>query len=244
MTLVTERLLISVEAEYRRHSFEHLFAGYSLFVPPPLQAACDSSSLVRAAFVFAKYYHDRTGVVRKNGAAPYFQHVVNVASLVLQYGGTGVEVAAALLHDVAEDTPCQVSTIEFFFGEDVARIVAGLTKLKFPAGAPRHEKVEGWLRQARNAGPEAALVRYCDISDNVSTALITFTPDKAASYLLEKWCWSHVICFEGVSGVYMRVRALIKREASKAGLRLPDLNADSSFRTVIGAYKASERNMM
>ncbi len=83
--------------------------------------------LIRKAFYFAKDAHK--GVRRKSGE-PYILHPVSVALIVVNEIGLGVKsVVAALMHDVVEDTDYTVSDIEHFFGEKIARMVDGLTKM-------------------------------------------------------------------------------------------------------------------
>lgn len=66
---------------------------------------------------------------RKSGEA-YIFHPIAVAQLVAQeIGLDGVSIAAALLHDVVEDSDYTLNDIERLFGENVAKIVNGLTKI-------------------------------------------------------------------------------------------------------------------
>ena len=83
--------------------------------------------LIRKAFYFAKDAH--RGVRRKSGE-PYIIHPIAVARVVVDEIGLGVKsVVAALLHDVVEDTDYTVEDIEYLFGEKIARMVNGLTKI-------------------------------------------------------------------------------------------------------------------
>jgi len=89
----------------------------------------DATRLARIenAFKFANAAHD--GIKRKSGE-PYIIHPIAVAKIVAKDIGLGAtSIVAALLHDVVEDTEYRLSDIENMFGEKVARIVDGLTKL-------------------------------------------------------------------------------------------------------------------
>jgi GTP diphosphokinase / guanosine-3',5'-bis(diphosphate) 3'-diphosphatase len=87
----------------------------------------DRMSRVRKAFDFANAAHD--GIRRKSGE-PYIIHPIAVATIVARDLGLGAtSVIAAILHDVVEDTEYTTGDIQNMFGEDVARIVDGLTKL-------------------------------------------------------------------------------------------------------------------
>ena len=82
---------------------------------------------VDKAFIFANAAHD--GVRRKSGE-PYIIHPIAVATVVAHDLGLGAtSVIAAILHDVVEDTDYTVEDIKNLFGENVSRIVDGLTKL-------------------------------------------------------------------------------------------------------------------
>jgi GTP pyrophosphokinase len=79
------------------------------------------------AFRFANAAHD--GIKRKSGE-PYIIHPIAVAKIVAKEVGLGAtSIVASILHDVVEDTDYSVQDIENMFGEKVARIVDGLTKL-------------------------------------------------------------------------------------------------------------------
>lgn len=65
---------------------------------------------------------------RKSGE-PYIVHPICVASIVKTYGGDTEMVIAALLHDVIEDTVCELQEIETKFGPEIAQLVQGLTKI-------------------------------------------------------------------------------------------------------------------
>ena len=82
---------------------------------------------IEKAFRFANAAHD--GLRRKSGE-PFIIHPIAVAKIVAKELGLGAtSIQAAILHDVVEDTEYKLSDIENMFGEKVARIVDGLTKL-------------------------------------------------------------------------------------------------------------------
>ena len=83
--------------------------------------------LITRAFNFARHAHK--GVKRLSGE-PYIMHPLAVAQIVCQEMGLGsTSISAALLHDVVEDTDYVVDDIENMFGEKIAQIVDGLTKI-------------------------------------------------------------------------------------------------------------------
>ena len=83
--------------------------------------------LIRSAFDVAVDAHKEQR--RKSGEA-YIFHPIAVAKIVAaEVGLDAISIASALLHDVVEDTPYTLADLEQLFGETVARIVDGLTKI-------------------------------------------------------------------------------------------------------------------
>lgn len=84
------------------------------------------SGLVNTAYKFAERAH--RGQKRKNGE-PYFNHVIATAENVAQWNLDEQTIAAALLHDTVEDTDATLGDIKKMFGEEVAFLVDGVTKI-------------------------------------------------------------------------------------------------------------------
>lgn len=84
-------------------------------------------SIVKKAYVFAEEAH--RGVVRESGE-PYIIHPLAVAKFVHEWGLDDASIAAALLHDVLEDTPHTQKELEKMFSAEIAEIVDGMTKLR------------------------------------------------------------------------------------------------------------------
>lgn len=68
------------------------------------------------------------GQFRKSGE-PYAIHPILVSSIVAHMGGDESMIISAILHDVVEDTDCSTETVREEFGEEVAKLVEGLTKI-------------------------------------------------------------------------------------------------------------------
>ena len=83
-------------------------------------------AMIEKAYNMANDAHK--GVCRRSGE-PYICHPLAVARLVLDLGMDTESIAAALLHDVVEDTEYTVEDIKDMFGEKIAQIVDGLTKI-------------------------------------------------------------------------------------------------------------------
>ena len=82
--------------------------------------------MIEKAYDLANTAHK--GVCRRSGE-PYICHPLAVARLVLDLGMDSESIAAALLHDVVEDTPTTLDDLKAAFGEEVALLVDGVTKL-------------------------------------------------------------------------------------------------------------------
>ena len=84
--------------------------------------------VVRRAFDFANNAHMN---VRRRSGEPYMLHPIAVAQIVVDKIGLGYKsISAALLHDVVEDTDYTVDDIRDNFGDKIATLVDGLTKIK------------------------------------------------------------------------------------------------------------------
>ena len=80
------------------------------------------------AYAFSEEKHE--GQKRHSGE-PYFTHPLKIASICAEEYELDIDsIIAALLHDVVEDTETSLKTVKNLFGEDVAELVSGLTKLK------------------------------------------------------------------------------------------------------------------
>jgi GTP diphosphokinase / guanosine-3',5'-bis(diphosphate) 3'-diphosphatase len=86
----------------------------------------DDVDLVRRAHNLAEVAH---GSQRRVSGEPYITHPVAVAQIVAELGLDAPTIAAALLHDVVEDTELSPANVAAAFGEEVARLVVGVTKI-------------------------------------------------------------------------------------------------------------------
>jgi GTP pyrophosphokinase len=96
--------------------------------------------LIRRAFKFAEGAHK--GQVRKSGG-PYFKHSYETAMKLIEWRLDTPTVIAGLLHDVAEDTSVSLEQLKKEFGDEIAFLVEGVTKLG-------HVKYRGVKAQAEN----------------------------------------------------------------------------------------------
>jgi len=82
--------------------------------------------LIERAYEVAAHWH--AGQLRKSGD-PYITHPLAVATILAELGMNHETICAALLHDTIEDTPYTLAELRREFGEDVAALVDGVTKL-------------------------------------------------------------------------------------------------------------------
>ena len=93
-------------------------------------------NLLERAYTTAEHFH--RGQFRKSGE-PYITHPVAVATILAELGMSETTVAAGLLHDTVEDTDYSLDECRKDFGEDIANLVDGVTKLdkvKYGDSAP------------------------------------------------------------------------------------------------------------
>lgn len=119
------------------------------------------------ALAYAAALHARQR--RKRSGVPYLAHLLSVAALVLEHGGTEDEAIGALLHDAVEDQGGAPRLIEIRarFGEGVAEIVAGCTDTDQTPKPPWRERKEQYLAHLALAGRPVQLVCAADKLHNV-----------------------------------------------------------------------------
>lgn len=97
-------------------------------------------SMVEKAYNFAVQKHD--GQKRKSGE-PFVNHPIQVSSIIAEMEFDVDSICAALLHDVVEDTDCTCEDLVREFGETVALLVDGVTKLdKIPYSSKEEQQIE------------------------------------------------------------------------------------------------------
>lgn len=125
---------------------------------------------------------------RKGKLTPYIAHLLGVCALVLHDGGNEDEAIGALLHDVLEDHPGEISGDEIgrCFGSIVLEIVqsctdtpAGYTSGPKPPWRPRKER---YLAHLEYAALEAQRVSLADKLDNVRELIIDLRGDGPATW--------------------------------------------------------------
>jgi (p)ppGpp synthase/HD superfamily hydrolase len=147
------------------------------FASPLLAQAAARSALVEAAFAKATEAH--AGQIRNgSGGMPYIEHPQAVATVLAEHGFGEEVLAAALLHDVVEDSETTVEEVRERFGEPVASLVDALSDDESIADY-RVRKDEHRDRVA--AAGEDALAIYCaDKLTNIGTLRETYAVEGEA----------------------------------------------------------------
>ena len=111
--------------------------------------------------------------VRKGTSAPYIGHLMGVASIVLDDGGTEDEAIAALLHDAAEDQGGRerLEDIRQRFGDAVARIVEDCTDSWETPKKPWAERKRQYVEHARHLAASSLRVSAADKVHNAYAIL-------------------------------------------------------------------------
>ena len=125
--------------------------------------------MIQKAYDLANNAHK--GVCRRSGE-PYICHPLAVARLVLDLGMDTESIAAALLHDVVEDTPTTLDDLKAAFGEEVALLVDGVTKLTKIQFSNIEELQAENLRKmllAMSRDVRVMIIKLCDRLHNMRT---------------------------------------------------------------------------
>ncbi|MCI5969039.1 RelA/SpoT family protein [Helicobacter sp.] len=140
---------------------------------------------IQNAIAFATEAHK---LQKRKSGEPYIVHPLLVACIVLHFGGDEVMVCAALLHDVVEDTDYTLEDVVRDYGEDVASLVDGLTKIvairaeEFPASHSNEKLVVAALSFRKMLitsvkDVRVLVVKLCDRLHNMLT-LDALAPNK------------------------------------------------------------------
>lgn len=125
--------------------------------------------LIREAYIFAEKAH--AGQTRLSGE-PYLSHPVSVAATLADMGFDEPTVAAGLLHDTVEDTKATIEVIDDSFGEEVADIVDGVTKISMIRFENKEEAQTENIRKmilAMSHDMRVLMVKLADRLHNMST---------------------------------------------------------------------------
>ena len=163
------------------------------------------------AYLFAQKAHKKQ--TRKYTQEPYFNHPLKVACIVSQVIENDEVWAAALLHDVVEDTPATLGQIKQLFGQEIESLVAHLTNTSTLADGCRKIRKEIDRRQIAGASPEAKTIKIADRIDNLGS-VVRHDPKFAKTYLAESKKLLDVLK-DGDLSLWIQLDTLIKRSEPK-----------------------------
>jgi len=144
----------------------------------------EEMAIVVRAFGFADEAHKNA---RRYSGEPYILHPIEVAKIVVNEIGLGYKsISAALLHDVVEDTDYTIEDIQRLFGDKIASLVEGLTKIDTAFDANLSEQAENFKRILLTLGDDVRviLIKLADRLHNIRT--IDFIPEQKRTKILSE----------------------------------------------------------
>ena len=125
--------------------------------------------MIDKAYRLANDSHE--GQFRKTGEA-YIEHPIAVAAILVELGMDSTCIAAAIMHDVVEDTSVTLEEIEKMFNKDVALLVDGVTKLgQIPLSTQEEQQAENLRKMllAMSKDIRVMIIKLCDRLHNMRT---------------------------------------------------------------------------
>ena len=168
-------------------------------------------NIVDKALVFATAAHAAVKQTRKYTGEPYIIHPIHVMSIVKTVTHTPEMLAAALLHDVVEDTGVTIELIDKEFGAEVSSLVEWLTDVSKPEDGNRTVRKAIDRKHIARAPAQAKTIKLADLISNTQS-IVEHDLNFAEIYLKEKmdllsvlqhggdptlWKEAHRICKEG-----------------------------------------------
>ena len=183
-------------SEFTQKDYEVIARDWNVLYASAQRRCADERELevVRQAFEFANEAHKN---IRRRSGEPYMLHPIAVAQIVVDDIGLGYKsISAALLHDVVEDTDYTVEDLRERFGDKIATLVDGLTKIKNVLDyedknkqsdlASRSLQAENFKRilLTLNDDPRVVLIKLADRLHNCRT--IEYMPEHKRDKILSE----------------------------------------------------------
>ena len=170
--------------------------------------------------------------VRKGSSIPYLYHLLGVASLVIEFGGSEDQAIAGLLHDTIEDCGAEhETTIRAQFGDAVANIVMDCTDgtaegkaSHTDAEAKRRDWIKrklGYLAHLRQAPDATLLVSACDKLHNARAIVQDLEDPETGIHVFERFTGGR----DGTLGYYQALAEIFSARGVKAA-RVLDSTVD------------------
>lgn len=149
--------------------------------------------IITRAYLFAEAAHREAGQLRKYTGQPYIVHPLAVADLVRYVAPDDhALIAAALLHDVVEDTARTSDDIYNEFGFDIARLVSEVTDVSTPSDGYRAQRKNLDLQHIARASVRGMTLKLGDLTHNTES-IVEYDADFSLIYLPEKIRLLHVL---------------------------------------------------
>lgn len=158
MKIQTEEEIIDINVH-----FDELL-GYCIHITNP-----DDIKLINKAFQFANEAHKN---MRRKSGEPYIVHPISVSKIVAHEIGLGTKsIVSALLHDVVEDTEYSLEDIRLNFGDKIANIIDGLTKIAGVFDKKSSIQIENFRKLLLTLSEDVRviLIKLADRLDNMRT---------------------------------------------------------------------------
>ena len=143
--------------------------GFEAFFEEVKKNETYDSELIKKAYELARDAHKDQ---RRRSGEPYIMHPVAVAKILFDIGMDNECIVAALLHDVVEDTKYDIDFIKNEFGDDVALLVDGVTKLgQIPLSSREEVEAENIRKMfiAMNRDVRVIIIKLADRLHNMRT---------------------------------------------------------------------------
>lgn len=149
--------------------------GFAAFFEKVKQNPQYDSEKIKKAYDIAKEAHKDQ---KRRSGEPYIMHPVAVAEILFNFGMDNECIISALLHDVVEDTKVSIDYIKENFGDEVALLVDGVTKLgKIPLSTREEVQAENIRKMfiAMNKDVRVIIIKLADRLHNMRT--LQYMPD-------------------------------------------------------------------
>lgn len=140
-------------------------------------------NLIEKALKLAVEAHE--GQIRKYTKEPYIYHPIEVSRIVWDVNKDEAVIAAAICHDVIEDTRYRAREIEWFLGTRVCELVIELTDVSRPEDGNREKRKEIDRERLRKVSVDAKTIKLADLISNTDS-IVEHDPDFAIVYMKEK----------------------------------------------------------
>jgi guanosine-3',5'-bis(diphosphate) 3'-pyrophosphohydrolase len=140
---------------------------------------------INRAYVYAMKMH---GMQKRASGDPYFSHPIEVAGILTAYKLDTASIVTALLHDIVEDTKATLEDVRGLFGDEVARLVDGVTKLaKIQIQNMEEKQAENFRKfvLAMSEDIRVLLVKLADRLHNMRTLSFITDPAKRRAIAME-----------------------------------------------------------